>query len=613
MNSPARLALTASIALVTILSLACGPWPVREDAGTEEDGGISADGGSVDGAMGDDAATGNDAATGDDATTDDDAGGDPGCETGGAATEAEPNEDHHGATRVSSGVSITGNIGAEGDQDWFLISVCSERIIKLELTNAPAFTSDVDYQFDLFDVDGATELGEEWDYGDGGTVEIERNYYVPGAGVYFVRVMDRYDSSADPQNDYSLIVTALDVPDGDFEPNGDSANPDELRTIATPVASGVETAGYIASEGDDDWYAITVTGESILQVDLTNAPAVSTPVNLQFDAFDTDADTELGEEWAYGDQTVSLTRNYYLPEAGTYYVRVMDRYETDYDYEQPYLLTLTELPVPDGDFEPNGDSSNPDFLKTIATPVGSGVETAGFIASEGDDDWYAITVTGESILQVDLTNAPAVSTPVNLQFDAFDTDADTEMGEEWDYGDETVSLTRNYYLPEAGTYYVRVMDRYETDYDYAQPYLLTLTERAVPDGDFEPNGNSDNPDYIKTIATPIASSSPVVGYIASEGDDDWYKVSPQAAGSLTVGLTNAPAFLTAVNFQLEVYDSDADTRIGDEDWDYGDQGTVVLSRTITASAGQDYFIRVMDRYANDYDYDQPYTLTVTFP
>ncbi|MFH1811912.1 MAG: hypothetical protein ABIJ09_24450 [Pseudomonadota bacterium] len=608
MNASRNILVLATFGLGVVLSLASVAPPANEDAGIEDDGGGTLDAGAGDAASMD--------AAGTDAAGTDAAGHDTGsstCEGEGLTGESEPNETFHQATRISSAQAVSGAISADADEDWYVIEVCGERILELALTNAPDFQSDVTYEFELFESDGVTSMGAEYQSGASATVNFDRNYYIPAAGLYYVRIADRYGSGNDPDG-YTLTVTSLTVPDADAEPNGNSTNPGHLQLVATAVSSGVQTTGYIASLDDDDWYAITVTGESILQVDLTNAPAVSTPLTLEFEAYDTDADTGLGGEYQSGASSIIvLTRNYYLPAAGTYYVRVADRYSSAYDYAQPYLLTLTELAVPDAAAEPNGNSSNADYLKTIATVVSSGVQTTGYIASLVDDDWFAIAIGGESILQVELTNAPAVSTPLTLEFEAYATDAATAMGAEYESGASgSITLSRRYYIAAAGTYYVRVADRYSSAYDYTQPYLLTLTERVVPDAAFEPNGNSDNLDYIKTIATVISSATPVQASIASIGDEDWYKVTPAGAGTLAISLSNAPAVVSAVTYELEIFEADASTSLGAW-YDSGSQGTVLLNGTANVQAGADYYFRVSDRYSSGDDYDQPYTLTLTIP
>jgi len=64
---------------------------------------------------------------------------------------------------------------------------------------------------------------------------------------------------------------------------------------------------------------------------------------------------------------------------------------------------VPRAPASDADFEPNGNDSNPDRLQQLATATTTdGTPIVGFIASENDQDVYAIEITGETLVEISL-------------------------------------------------------------------------------------------------------------------------------------------------------------------------------------------------------------------
>jgi len=487
--------------------------------------------------------------------------------------------------------------------------------LEVELSNAPAVSSPVGLVLNIYGAEGELRMGEEHDYnGEDGTTRLSRRVYLPEAGDYYITVHDHGDNSID-EAPYQLSLRARPVPDEAAEPNGNSNNTDLLRVLATEIEPGVPTLGYIASEDDDDWFALEIPAESILKLDLDNEPAISSPIDLVCTMMAPDLETRMGEEHDYdgGDETTRLTRNYYVEEAGTYYIHVNDHGGNDDDYDQPFRLTGNLLEVPDADFEPNGNSDNRDLNYLMATPILDGVEIQSFLASKGDEDWFHLEVEGERILELKLNNEPVFNTTLDLIYIVFNAVGE-RLAEEHNYdgGEGTTYLERNIYLPEAGSYYIRVHDHGDNDYDYDQPFNLNAHLLPVPDGEAEPNGNTDNPDLRQVLATPIADGQELLGFIASEGDDDWYRLNIETAGLLEVSYTNAPAFRSAVDSIVKIFAADAETELAEaHDYDGGDE-TTLLNLHLEVEPGE-YYIQIYDHGGTDYDYDQGYLLSINHP
>lgn len=129
----------------------------------------------------------------------------------------------------------------------------------------------------------------------------------------------------------------------------------------------------------------------------------------------------------------------------------------------------------------------------------------------------------------------------------------------------------------------------------------------------EPNGNTDNPDLIAQRATPLEGGVAATGYIASEGDDDWYVVEVLGAGTLRVDLDNEPAVASPVDYELRVFAADAETQAGETEVDLqGDDATTRLHLTVNVQPGT-WFLQVRDFEGQDDDYGQPYHLMATVP
>ena len=96
----------------------------------------------------------------------------------------------------------------------------------------------------------------------------------PGEHALFVR--DSSNAYQDLRNAYRLMVETGPEPD-EHEPNGE-------RDAATPLAPDIAKTGYLACDGDEDWYRLEVPGRFIMNLSLTMPITQAQPTLELFDA-----------------------------------------------------------------------------------------------------------------------------------------------------------------------------------------------------------------------------------------------------------------------------------------------------------------------------------------
>jgi hypothetical protein len=392
------------------------------------------------------------------------------CESAGARAEAEGNDAPEQATRIGTD-PVSGTIGRKTDQDWFVIETCGEKLLRVELTNAPATGSAVDFRVELFGTDGIRSL-DSLTHQDGsdGTTTLGAVFYVEEAERRFLRITDFGDDDHDPSSRYVLTVTVAAVPDAELEPNGNK-NDATNRALAGALVPDRAASGFIASRGDEDWWKIDVgDDESLVRVEATNAPATRSDVDLRIAVFDSRGNELDSQELFDGDTGLASLRTVvYAAEQGSYYVRVSDHGEDDADSTVPYRVTAATLEVPDADIEPNGNA-NVDTNRALATPLASG--RRGVVSFRGDEDFWKLEHPGGPI---DLVLAgTAATSEVDFRMRVETVSGDQLAGElDYDGGDGMSRV--EVHVPDAprGTYFIIVTDNGDDEWDLENAYTIT--------------------------------------------------------------------------------------------------------------------------------------------
>ncbi|MBN2529314.1 MAG: PPC domain-containing protein [Deltaproteobacteria bacterium] len=316
-------------------------------------------------------------------------------------------EDVASAFVLAGATPVKGYICPTADEDWFTFSIpAGQSLVQVNLSlDAPV--SPLNLVYYIWDSTGANVVGT-LDSGKSvvaGT-SLSSSFYLP-SGTYHLQVRDDGADGQDVYHPYQLTVTT--AADADVqEPNNDAPG-------ATALTGGSAT-GYLSYDGDEDWYMVEGRENGIIQLHLTM------PVSFVAPAFR--IVTASGVELASGDNpagmsvATDISYDLAVDSAEPIYVVVSGTDAGGSDVAVAYTLQVTVAPDPDS----NENNDHPS-VATPMTTIGCGAawsdwsEVQGYIASSGDEDWYALN-TGNcdhGVLQVELTFANAGSLPAGFR------------------------------------------------------------------------------------------------------------------------------------------------------------------------------------------------------
>jgi hypothetical protein len=592
-----------------------------DDAGTPFDGGTDPDaGGGDDGGGSQDGG----AAVADGGPSQDggilipDAGDVP-CETGGVSRDVDPNDRPSQAQRVSPGTAVRGKLTPETDEDWYVVYACGKSLLDIGFTlTGPAvprvdggspFGTPVDPRVDVLAADGTTLLNWAQNRsGAAGATNLRVVALAEAAGPIFLRVTDIGGDGRADQDEYTLTIATLPIPDADLEPDGNKG-PALSARLAHPLSEGVLSQAFLASTRDEDWYRIRVGGLSRVDVVVTDAPATGTPLSYRVRLLGPDGVTEYARANARppgSSASVNLRLRAQVPAAGDYHAVVSDQGEAN-DTTRAYRIFYTLGSVPDSAIEPND-------VPAAATALSLGAPVSGHIAAPADDDWFKVDITSPSVLRAELTVPTGLRTPVDYRVTVLAPDATTVLAEATDFdgqfGDVQV-IAAGFAAGGASPYFVRVQDWRADDFDLTQPYRLVVTTQPVPDAATEPN---DTPPT--AVVVNVVPGTPAIrtAYIATQRDVDFYAVDITAGQTISASLTAA---VTPVQYRLSIRDRQGNARIADAldgngrslPNDLAVSAPVAGPTPMPLEAGR-YYITVEDLANDDFDPSVPYTLTI---
>lgn len=520
-----------------------------------------------------------------------------------AAPPAEPVKES--SEQGADGSTVhTAAIAQKGLEKTFTVKGVKGKLLELSLTNAPATTSEVDYQLELLDPAGKRVHRLRDHDGADGTTVIELRAYLAAEGDYTVRVTDVGDDDVDPKAGFKLTTRLVADPDKNEPNNG--PNLDSNRALATALAEE-PIKGVLEYLGDEDWYRFEGKKNTVVELLLTNAPATSSRVDYTMELWDADGDGRLMRErhldGAKG-TTVIKTRRYIAAD-GPHFLRVYDWDRDEYETSAAYTLTLRQIEEIDPN-EPN-NAGNIDGSRALATPLADGTAVTGRVEYEADEDWFKITVDEGKLLALSLTNAPATSSPVDYTMELWGAEGDDRR---WRLrnldGSKGTTVTRTVARVEAaGEYFLRIYDWDSDDYDGAKGYTLTASVMDDPDKN-EPNAGS-NFDASKAVATKLPAGKSLVGYLQYRGDSDWFALEHEG-GELKVTLTNAPATASPVDYTIALHNDKGERLARERDLD-GSDGTTTLTLTKELPKGS-YYLRVFDWDNDDFAQDATYSVAI---
>lgn len=407
-----------------------------------------------------------------------------------------------------------------GDTDRWTFTAEAGRIVNILVENDKTM-SPIRLEVVLFGPDGSALDNQRFQGNGRQRVVIQRA--IATTGTYAIVVRDVGGDGQD-RAPYYIQVDVLPETD-DNEPNDSAAE-------AVLLTAGVAVSGTIGSQGDEDWFAIDVGTNQLIQIELV-APGVS-DLRFRWTLLNPAGDTNIASSKEPTTDTAWRIENRAVGNAmGRYLVRVDDDPDdgVDADLSRIYTLTVRLLAEPDtNELASQNDTAN------RPTRVTAGQTVTGFVASVSDFDYYAIQVTGAPRLITATAQMPA-GTSVDLSISVLANDGnrlicEEELGDECkairfvrDGAETAATLTTSHVAREDGLYFVLVRDLQDNDFDDVTPYTLTIDLPAEPDGR---ENYGDGRMSAQTVNAVTSTAGTTIqwpwteGYISYAGDADWY-------------------------------------------------------------------------------------------
>ena len=447
--------------------------------------------------------------------------------------------------RVSIDGYTTGEIESVGDRDWFAVTLEAGVTYRFDLEGASKGAGTLGYPYlrGIHDAAGNLIDGTTRDNRVTFTPTESATYYVAAGGGWSTGWT--YRKGTYSTGTYRLSVMQIDDYTADTQTGG-------------AVSVGGSTTGEIESEGDRDWFAVTLKKGATYRIELEGSATAAGTLTRPYLSGIHDANGTF-LPGTMDDGLGSYSRlTFTAPEAGIYYLSaagVGDRQGT-------YGLSVRQV-----------DDYSASALTGGTVAVGG--RATGEIETPGDRDWFAMTLEGGKSYRIDLDGAPTgggtLGVPVlrGIHDAAGDFIAGTTPGA----GTEGDRNSRVYFTaPEGGLYHVSTSGYAAED----GTYTLSLTEEQ-----------DDLSDTVNT-AGAVGVGGTATGAIDFPGDRDWFKVELEADKSYRFDLAGTGTDALIDPYLRGIHDASGDL-IADTTDDNGGEG--FNSRvTFTPAAAGVYYV-----------------------
>ena len=458
--------------------------------------------------------------------------------------------------RVAVGDTATGNIGSNGDRDWFAVELVAGRTYVIDLRGSPTDDGTLSdpYLGGIHDSGGNLIARTTNDDGGEGynsrvtftATESGTHYIAAGAagifsgrGTYEVEVTDTSPPIVAPDPDPEDPPVAQeqeqeqeqeqDEPPAETvvppaEPDtaqaqdeaasvseGDTDLPADSTTTGTVVVGG-SARGNINVSDDRDWFAVELEAGKTYRFDLEGSPTGGGTVRNPYlrGIYDREGRYQSRSD----DDDDGYDRNsrvYFTPDEGAIYYVSAGAVSS---YRGTYTLTVTEIP---DDYAADPTTTGRVVVGGSAT---GNIEYNGTVEYNADTDWFAVTLEAGKLYRFGQEGSGTGAGTLRDTFLRGIYDANGELIDgttNYDYGVNRHSQA--YFRPdEDATYYVSAGGGYGKD--VTGTYTLTVTEISDDSAD----------DY---AADPTTTGTVVVGGSATgnieyNGDRDWFAVTLEA-------------------------------------------------------------------------------------
>ena len=452
--------------------------------------------------------------------------------------------------RVAVGGSATGEIEADGDLDWFGVTLEANRTYQFDLEGSRTGAGTLSDPFlrGIHDTSGNLIDGTTND--DKGIGRNSRVTLIPTqAGTYYVSA----GAWSDREGTYTLRVA--DVTSG---------IPDDLpadTTTTGTVAVGGTATGEIEYNGDHDWFAVTLAAGRNYRFDLEGTETNGgTMYNPYLRGIHDSSGTLIPGTTDDDDGACRNSRLTFTPtQAGAYYVSAGGWS----DQEGTYTLRVTD--------DTDGIADDYTAGTNTAGRVAVGGTATGEIEYNDSEDWFAVTLAVGKTYRFDLegsvTSGGTLTDPYLRGI--YDADGNLIAGTTNDENGVGRNSRVDFTATAAGAYYVSAgawSDREGT-------YTLRVTD--VSDGITD--------DYTAGTGTSgtLAVGGTATGEIEYGSDHDWFAVMLETGKSYRFGIEGSPSangydsLLTP--YLSGLHDADGDLIAGTADSD--DDGRVDFTAT----------------------------------
>ncbi len=349
---------------------------------------------------------------------------------------------------VSIGGSATGTIETSGDNDWFRVSLSAGQVYEFQL-NATSSGGLGDPYLNLYGSSGILLTSND----DGGiglnslityTATTSGNYYLgarafsSGTGSYVVSAT----SSATTSDDYAASASTTGH-----------------------VSVGEPATGRIEASGDEDWFAISLTAGKTysFRLDAASSGGLSDPyLNLYNGSGSLLSSNDDGG--GNGNSLITFAAS----SSGTYYLGARS-YGTG---TGNYSVSATASSTTSDDY--GGDAST-------TGRVSAGESTTGRIETNGDQDWFAISLTAGQVYEFHL-NAASSGGLSDPYLSLYNSSGNLLMSDDDGGGSGNALIT--YTATTSGTYYLGARGYSTGTGDYVVSANAVTTTTPAPTGAF---------------------------------------------------------------------------------------------------------------------------------
>ncbi len=257
--------------------------------------------------------------------------------------EAMEDDEEATATSVdltSSDQNVTGSIGHQTDEDWFILSLPSENSSDLQLLSITleANDSDHDLQYIIKDENGDVVFSYVQTAGSA----AYNQQFIAGEGQHSMSVMLAEDEWLEEPADYSVDFEIISVSDDQETGSGNNT-----LSNATELTLGTTATGKISYRGDLDWYELEVPplNDEYQVLELSLASSDESPVEYRMQILLDDVTTAIDDPITT-DNVLSLSKAILVSPLSPddtdsltrYYIKVSDVYAEKSDAFATYDL-----------------------------------------------------------------------------------------------------------------------------------------------------------------------------------------------------------------------------------------------------------------------------------